>query len=225
MGDFWTDPAFWAGVGISVLAYVVGGVMHILIDYVHGKRLLRTYWDATDAKIAGIEDQVAARIRRELPAAPVIPPFPEIPELDLSPIIAKFDELQMPDVGRSLDAFLRSESGLQWARELASLAAADFEAAFLKRGQDKKGITARTQQATIERTILDSIRFGDRRLDSLWAIADDDMKRQFVHRIALVINRAGFVLLPVGEQSMEISEQLALTGGGREQGPPLDWDR
>jgi hypothetical protein len=87
--------------GGSIAAYAVGGMMHILIDYIHGKRLLRTYWDATDKKIAGIEDQVVAKLEERLGG----------------------QDADGQTVAKGLSSFLHSEDGVQWARELANLTA------------------------------------------------------------------------------------------------------
>jgi len=73
---------------IPVLAYVIGAVVHIVIDQVHGKRLLRKYWDETDQKIARIKGDVIgelqgelARIRLAIPSSAPELKLPEIPTL------------------------------------------------------------------------------------------------------------------------------------------------
>lgn len=84
-------------IGSSLLGYAAGAAMHIWIDYVHGKRLLRQYWDATDKKIAGIQSTVVTGVVEALPEIPV------------------------PDVSSGMETFLRSESGRTWANEVADL--------------------------------------------------------------------------------------------------------
>jgi hypothetical protein len=60
----------------SVAAYAIGATIHVVIDWVHGKRMLREYWDKTDNKIAHIEEDVvralSARLDEVKASAPVL---------------------------------------------------------------------------------------------------------------------------------------------------------
>jgi hypothetical protein len=119
----WVAVAF--GTVGGVIAYAIGGAMHIGIDAVHGKRMLRDYWAKTDVKIAAIKADVIGELKVELPPLiraelaelefPEIPPFPEIPNVD---------------IGAGLETFLRSEPGRAWAIELADVTANKIEAKY-----------------------------------------------------------------------------------------------
>ncbi len=200
MVDLVLELALAFGTIGGVIAYAIGAVMHVWIDQIHGKHLLKKYWDATDVKIAGIEEQVTTSILANLP------PFPAAPDLGAfkAELLA---ELPPVDVSGALEGFLRSESGIQWATELADLAAAKFEARFIKKGTDQKGINHRHQQSEVGHLLLDNMDFGDSRMNAIWAILPGDAKKEAVTRIARVISRAGFVLIPTGGQDIaELTE-------------------
>ena len=208
------DTALIELIASSLIGYACGAAMHIYIDYRHGKLLLRQYWDATDRKIAGIESEVIVGLKRELGE------FPEVPTVDqlVQGVKEQLPDVPTVDVGAGLETFLRSEPGVQWARELASLAASDFEAAFIKRGTDQKGINARRQQSQTASILLNGIDFGDSRMNALWAFLPDEQKRAAVQRIARAIHRAGFLLVPINE--VPGAAQEALEGPSSDEPPP-----
>src|SRR5208282_4842485 len=115
--------------GGSVLAYSVGATVHVLIDYIHGKRLLRQYWTATDAKIAAIETQVVTSLTAKLTDVGKAP--------------------AADSVASGMESYFRSESGLQWARELAGKMAHDFEAQVQNRMDSARGVAARKGQSDL----------------------------------------------------------------------------
>jgi hypothetical protein len=153
----WVAVAF--GTVGGVIAYAIGGAMHIGIDAVHGKRMLRDYWAKTDVKIAAIKADVIGELKVELPPLiraelaelefPEIPPFPEIPNVD---------------IGAGLETFLRSEPGRAWALELADVAANKIEARYT----GAMGGNKRTDQRRIALS-LSTIDWGHPAINVLWA--------------------------------------------------------
>jgi len=68
---------------IPVVAYAIGAIVHIVIDQVHGTRLVHRYFDVTKREIIEpLRAEVLGKIeevKSSVPAAPKIPDFPPFP--------------------------------------------------------------------------------------------------------------------------------------------------
>jgi len=183
-----------------IVAYAIGGVLHVSIDYVHGKRMLRAYWDKTDAKIAGITesvvDAVAEKVRTIVPSSPV----------------------SSEAMTAAFETFLRSEAGVEWGRELAELSSRRILDGVRDLTTSRAGANARTSQSQMVRMLTDSIRFDNQVLQGLWVMAPTEEKHRFLMRVASAIRRNGFALVPV-------DGPLALEAGGSSEGEiaPENW--
>jgi hypothetical protein len=209
-----TELAALIVLGGSILAYAIGGGMHIAIDYVHGKRLLRKYWDATDAKLAGIESRVNSRIDLVRPP----PVGPELAQLE-ERLVAKIPPpVSTEDLSSAFESFLRSDAGQQWATELGELAADRVTAGIVAKTTSAAGAAARTAQSSIERMIMGSIDFGNPVLNGVWAAAPYQTKAGFVNRLARIIRKMGLVVLDDG--GGEVGQLSELTG--TEEAPSVD---
>jgi hypothetical protein len=189
-----TSEAFLLA-AVALAGYAVGGVMHIAIDYVHGKRLLRTYWAATDEKIAAIKGDVVEELAKKMPPNAVDPEA----------------------IGRGLEDFLRSSSGQQWATELASVTGAQVTQDVVTRLRQKAAGQAHSDQARIAHVLAENIRFDHPILDGAWAFLPRETKLAFVNRLAKVIRRAGIDnVIAEAERAEESSQPLELPSGGNE---------
>jgi len=238
-----------------VVAYAIGGVMHTSIDFAHGRRLLRKYWAATDAKVARIREDVVADLRGQLGRVeqlviesearladriPVLPPPPDLvafkaellAELpappDLQPLQDQLEALPTDPIGENalqtaFEAFLRSQSGVQWATELGNLAADKILEGLRNLTTSKAGNQARTAQAGMARqllTAMNAIDFGNPIVNGAWVALGPGPKLAAANQIARLLRRTGFVLVPMGELAEDGAEVLDVEGGPPKQALP-----
>jgi len=187
----------WLLIGTSVLAYFIGASVHVGIDYVHGKRMLRQYWDKTDLKIAGIQEDVITGLEQKLGSrlnGPVV------------------------DVAGGFDAFLSSEQGKQWALELGDV----ITEAWTTRMTQKAGGVAKKTQAKMARALVEGIKFDHPVMDGLWAFLPLDNKLQFARRLAKVIHRIGIDQLGDIENASD-EQLLAIEAPAETEAHVADW--
>ncbi len=80
---FLLDPAFWAGVLVSVFAYAVGAAVHIYIDQRMGARLVTRYFETTRSQIvepamADLKASLLSEFRAAMPEPVKVPSVDEI---------------------------------------------------------------------------------------------------------------------------------------------------
>lgn len=210
-----------------VAAYVIGAVVHVAIDQLHGRRLVDRYFRTTKAQIVepalrDLELRIEKALMSNLSA--LEGRLARRLEEDASPLDNLEAELESAS-GRALEGFLRSESGKTWARELGDYIQAQVESAFVQRVASKAGAVARTSQSQLERLLDSTISFGNPILDGLWSAVPRESKREFVNRMARLIRRAGYVLVPTGDLSSNLEAgqeggaDLETAGGSEPEAP------
>ena len=206
-----TELAALIVLGGSIAAYAVGGAMHIAIDYVHGKRLLKKYWDATDVKIAAIKGEVIEALEDEEDEGSLIRKLRS--EIDRR---APFG----PDgpTAAGFESFLRSEAGKQWSVELADVTGTRVTEAIVTRLRQKAGAVAHHDQSRIARALAENMRFDVPVLDGAWGFLDPQTKMKIVNRLAKVIRRAGVENMIAEIEAGEVGEQLELPSGSESDG-------
>lgn len=225
-----------------VAAYVIGAVVHILIDQVHGKKLVDRYYattkrDMIDPAIKRLEERIVALGRYVEVAMGQTAKLTESgmreqlervhasvnAEMNAAigriearlenepPVLDQLEPQLEAATGRALDAFLRSDAGKEWSRELGNYVQTQIEEAFVQRTSSLAGSVARRSQSEIERLLEGAISFGNPILDGLWAAVPREAKRSFVNRLARVMRQRGAMIVSsqaLPEGSGEIVPEL-----------------
>jgi hypothetical protein len=189
----WLVDALFAGVGLSILAYAIGGVLHIGIDQVHGSRLVKRYFDTTKREIVDpLRDELKGEINglreevQQLGGAEL--------KTQLDQLEAKLESFTHPDVGAQFSTFLQSEDGRAWTGALAEEAATQIANTMTARITSTAGVAARGAQQELVKLIDGAVTFGNPIMDGLWAMAPRSSKLQLYNRLARVLRKSGLVL-------------------------------
>jgi hypothetical protein len=229
MSDGLLEWVLVVAIASPIVAYAIGGVMHIAIDAVHGRRLLRRYWDATDAKVAKIRADVVEDLRLqldELKAA--VPPAPDLQSLQ-ERLEARMDELAADPIPENaleaaFERFLRSPAGVTWAAELGNLAADKVLEGVRNLTTSKEGARVRTQQSLLLRELAGAIDFGNPVMNGAWQMLGGPRQQAVFVRISRVLRAHGLALVRVTDTTARpaedggFEEMLQLGAGETTQG-------
>jgi hypothetical protein len=212
--------------GGSVLAYAIGGAMHIAIDYVHGKRLLRKYWDATDGKIAAIETKVVGSLKNELQSVGKAPPVDFQPLLEQISEVVKVElqQLQLEIPAPEIPPL--QVPPIEISDHQVELIGERLAYAMSKKGQGAIGGRIRSDQAAVVDAISSSVDFGNAILNGAWVMLPRETKLAALNKLVKTMRRCGFQVIPiatiegrtVGEESAEETGLFALPEGRSRSG-------
>ena len=135
----------------ALVGYAIGATIHIWIDYAHGKRMLRQYWDKTDVKIAGIEAEVIEGLKKEIPSS---------------------------DIGTSLENWLRSPSGVSWAQEVGALAGSKAVEGIKQVMTSETGAQTRAGLSSAEKLANGVVDFENPYLNFIWMNLPPNLKHR-----------------------------------------------
>lgn len=186
-------------VGISVVAHVSVAWTAI---YVHTRRAERRWTEKVEREmIPNAAHAAADEVKKALPHVPTVDELAEA--------------VPLPQIGTELEAWLRSEPGKLWARELGSFAGSQAVSSMKEQLGSEVGVVARQAQAAGEKLLMGAISFGDPWLDGIWALAPVDKKRTFVRRALKVLQSAMAGDVNLGSDLTESTEEgngLRVTG-------------
>jgi hypothetical protein len=181
---------------VPVIAYVIGAVVHIYIDQVHGKRLKDEFFattkrDIVDPAIAGIRADIQ-QLRSSIDAIKI----PDLAPLQASIDAIKIDPADLP-IGEEFERFLDSERGRAWSVELAEVAADQITSTMTAKASAAAGIMARTAQSKIIQLIDAQVDFGNPIMNGIWMMFPRPQKAAFFNRLAQILRRTGYAVIPV----------------------------